>query len=127
MLWNNWQVHQGNPSLLGGQTPSAESTAKPSADPATTASTATPAGVPTAPVSPSASADTPSANVPGVAPTAVSQAQLVNFKTDVLSLSFDLQGAQLVRADLLSFPSREEKDQSFVLLNNRGGQTYVVQ
>ncbi len=127
MLWNNWQVHQGNPSLLGGQTPSAESTAKPSADPATTASTATPAGVPTAPVSPSASADTPSANVPGVAPTAVSQAQLVNFKTDVLSLSFDLQGAQLVRADLLSFPSREEKDQPFVLLNNRGGQTYVVQ
>lgn len=127
MLWNNWQVHQGNPSLLGGQTPSAESTAKPSADPATTASTATPAGVPTAPVSPSASADTPSANVPGVAPTPVSQAQLVNFKTDVLSLSFDLQGAQLVRADLLSFPSREEKDQPFVLLNNRGGQTYVVQ
>jgi YidC/Oxa1 family membrane protein insertase len=124
MLWNNWQVHQGNPSLLGGQTPSAESTAKPSTDLATTA---TPAGVPTAPASPSALTDTPSANVPGVAPTAVSQAQLVNFKTDVLSLSFDLQGAQLVRADLLSFPSREEKDQSFVLLNNRGGQTYVVQ
>jgi YidC/Oxa1 family membrane protein insertase len=124
MLWNNWQVHQGNPSLLGGQTQPAEPTAKPSTD---SASTATPAGVPSAPATSPSSTDTPSANVPGVAPTATSQAQLVNFKTDVLALSFDLQGAQLVRADLLSFPSREEKDQPFVLLNNRGGHTYVVQ
>jgi YidC/Oxa1 family membrane protein insertase len=124
MLWNNWQVHQGNPSLLGGQTQPTESTAKPPVDGATTTAAA---GVPSAPTPPAASSNAPSANVPGVASSAVSQAELVNFKTDVLSLSFDLQGAQLVRADLLSFPSREEKDQPFVLLNNRGGQTYVVQ
>lgn len=124
MLWNNWQVHQGNPSLLGGQTQPPESTAKPSADGAATTSLA---GVPSAPIPPAASTNAPSANVPGVAPSAVSQAELVSFKTDVLSLGFDLQGAQLVRADLLAFPSREEKDQPFVLLNNRGGQIYVVQ
>jgi YidC/Oxa1 family membrane protein insertase len=51
----------------------------------------------------------------------------VDFKTDVLNISFDLSGAQLVRADLLAFPSREEKDKPFVLLNNRGGQVYIVQ
>jgi YidC/Oxa1 family membrane protein insertase len=124
MLWNNWQVHQGNPSLLGEQTQRADSTAKPPAD---SASTTSAAGVPSAPTPPAGSTNATTANVPGVAPAAVSQAQLVNFKTDVLSLSFDLQGAQLVRADLLSFPSREEKDQPFVLLNNRGGHTYVVQ
>ena len=125
MLWNNWQVHQGNPSLLSGQ-PSTPATATtptgttPSAD-----ATSAPAGVPVAPVAQSANASV--GNVPGVASSPPAEAQIVNFKTDVLALSFDLQGAQLVRADLLAFPSREEKDKPFVLLNNRGGQTYVVQ
>lgn len=127
MLWNNWQVHQGNPSLLGGapqtSTPTApaDSNAAPSAD-----AKGVPASVPTAPVTPSASAAVAS-NVPGVASSASTQAQLVNFKTDVLNLSFDLMGAQLVRADLLAFPSREEKDKPFVLLNNSNGQIYIVQ
>jgi YidC/Oxa1 family membrane protein insertase len=124
MLWNNWQVHQGNPSLLGGQTPTTETTT-PAATAAETDATSTPKGVPNAPAT--ASVNASAGNVPGVSTTTVTQAQTVDFKTDVLALSFDLQGAQLVRADLLAFPSREEKDQPFVLLNNRGGQTYVVQ
>lgn len=125
MLWNNWQVHQGNPSILSGQpaTPVAATPATGST-PSSDASTA-PAGVPTAPVTQAASSI--AGNVPGVSTSASAEAQTVNFKTDVLALSFDLQGAQLVRADLLAFPSREEKDKPFVLLNNRGGQTYVVQ
>jgi len=124
MLWNNWQIHQGNPSLLGGQTQPAESTVKPPADSATPSA---PAGVPSAPTPSAIATGAASVNVPGVAPESANQSQIVNFKTDVLSLSFDLQGAQLVRAELLTFPSREEKDQPFVLLNNRGGHTYVVQ
>jgi len=129
MLWNNWQIHQGNPSLLSGQPPPAESASKIASDAASpgVAST-TPAGVPSAPSVPTPPTSNATANiVPGVTPATATQAQTVNFKTDVLSLSFDLQGAQLVRADLLAFPSREEKDQPFVLLNNRGGQVYVVQ
>ena len=124
MLWNNWQVHQGNPSLLGGQTPTTETTTPAATAPGADA-TSTPKGVPNAPAT--ASVNGSAGNVPGVSTTTVTQAQTVDFKTDVLALSFDLQGAQLVRADLLAFPSREEKDQPFVLLNNRGGQTYVVQ
>ena len=125
MLWNNWQIHQGNPSILSGQpaTPVATTPATGTA-PSSDASTA-PAGVPTAPATQAASST--AGNVPGVSTPASAEAQTVNFKTDVLALSFDLQGAQLVRADLLAFPSREEKDKPFVLLNNRGGQTYVVQ
>jgi len=128
MLWNNWQIHQGNPSLLGGQPSLADATGKIATDPAPAGSASgTPAGVPSAP-SVSTTPSNATANiVPGVTPASVAQAQTVNFKTDVLSLSFDLQGAQLVRADLLAYPSREEKDQPFVLLNNRGGQVYVVQ
>lgn len=128
MLWNNWQIHQGNPSLLGGTTPSSTPAAPaPASTPATSAADASnpPASIPSAPVSPAASS-APS-NVPGVTTTAATQTQTVDFKTDVLNISFDLVGAQLVRADLLAFPSREEKDKPFVLLNNRGGQVYIVQ
>lgn len=127
MLWNNWQVHQGNPSLLGGTTPS--STSAPAPTPTPSASTADannpPASIPSAPVAPATTSAL--SNVPGVVSTAATQAQTVDFKTDVLNISFDLIGAQLVRADLLAFPSREEKDKPFVLLNNRGGQVYIVQ
>lgn len=125
MLWNNWQVHQGNPSLLSGSTEttppksSAPSDGSKSVNPASAA-----AGVPTAPAPAATNA---ASNVPGVASAAPAQAQTVDFKTDVLNISFDLVGAQLVRADLLAFPSREEKDKPFVLLNNRNGQTYIVQ
>lgn len=128
MLWNNWQIHQGNPSLLGGTTPSSTPAAPaPASTPGTSAADASnpPASIPSAPVSPAASS-APS-NVPGVTTTAATQTQTVDFKTDVLNISFDLVGAQLVRADLLAFPSREEKDKPFVLLNNRGGQVYIVQ
>ncbi len=127
MLWNNWQVHQGNPSLLGGTTPS--TTSAPAPTPTPSASTADannpPASIPSAPVAPATTSAL--SNVPGVVSTAATQAQTVDFKTDVLNISFDLIGAQLVRADLLAFPSREEKDKPFVLLNNRGGQVYIVQ
>jgi YidC/Oxa1 family membrane protein insertase len=126
MLWNNWQVHQGNPSLLGGTPPSTTPAPAPGAPGASTVDTTSPpASIPSAPVTPASSSA--SSNVPGVAPTTVSQTQTVDFKTDVLNISFDLIGAQLVRADLLAFPSREEKDKPFVLLNNRGGQVYIVQ
>jgi YidC/Oxa1 family membrane protein insertase len=128
MLWNNWQIHQGNPSLLGGTTPSSTPAPAPTPSASTTDSTTPPASIPSAPVaSVTPAAGSPLSNVPGVAPTAATQAQTVDFKTDVLNISFDLIGAQLVRADLLAFPSREEKDKPFVLLNNRGGQVYVVQ
>jgi YidC/Oxa1 family membrane protein insertase len=126
MLWNNWQIHQGNPSLLGGTTPSSTPAPTPSAS--TADSTTPPASIPSAPAAPvTPAAGSSLSNVPGVATTAATQAQTVDFKTDVLNISFDLIGAQLVRADLLAFPSREEKDKPFVLLNNRGGQVYIVQ
>ncbi len=128
MLWNNWQIHQGNPSLLGGTTPSSTPAPTPTPSASTADSTTPPASIPSAPVaSVTPAAGSSLSNVPSVAPTAATQAQTVDFKTDVLNISFDLIGAQLVRADLLAFPSREEKDKPFVLLNNRGGQVYIVQ
>jgi YidC/Oxa1 family membrane protein insertase len=125
MLWNNWQIHQGNPSLLGGTPPSSTPAPAPTPGAPTADTSNPPASIPSAPVAPASSSA--ASNVPGVTTTAATQVQTVDFKTDVLNISFDLIGAQLIRADLLAFPSREEKDQPFVLLNNRGGQVYIVQ
>ena len=120
MLWNNWQIHQGNPSLLGGTPPSSTPAPAPTPGAPTADTSNPPASIPSAPVAPALSSA--ASNVPGVTTTAATQAQTVDF-----NIGFDLIGAQLVRADLLAFPSREEKDQPFVLLNNRGGQVYIVQ
>ena len=118
MLWNNWQVHQGNPPLFGAPTAAKPST--PANDPATAAS-----GVPVAPVAitPTATAST----VPGLAAQVTAPMQSVTFKTDVLSLTFDLQGAQLIRTDLLAFPSVEDPTKPFTLLERVAGHTYIVQ
>ena len=120
MLWNNWQVHQGNPPLFGA--PSAS--VKPKSESADPASSASVAGVPNAPATPTSPTV---ATVPGVSATANPASQTVSFKTDVLALTFDLQGAQLVRTDLLAFPSVEDPAKPFTLLERAAGHTYVVQ
>ena len=40
LLWNNWQIHNGKPSLFGGPTPAAST-----ADPQAGANNATPSAV----------------------------------------------------------------------------------
>ncbi|MEY3739510.1 MAG: hypothetical protein RLZZ192_185 [Pseudomonadota bacterium] len=122
MLWNNWQVHQGNPPLFGAPPPKATPAATtPTTDPTNAAQT----GVPTAPAQ-AATAGT-ATTVPGTTAPPTAQTQTVTVKSDVLSLTFDLQGAQLIRAELLAFPEKDDKKQPFVLLRREPGQTYVVQ
>lgn len=118
LLWNNWQVRQGNAPLFGA--PTAVKPSTPISDPATAAG-----GVPVAPVAitPTATAST----VPGLAAQVIAPLQSVTFKTDVLSLTFDLQGAQLIRTDLLAFPSVEDPSKPFTLLERVAGRTYIVQ
>ena len=124
MLWNNWQVHQGNPPLFGAP-PAAT---KPTATATDPNAAATNAGVPAAPASATTTpAGSASATVPGLPATTNVAAQTVLFKTDVLALTFDLQGAQLIRTDLLAFPSVEDPAIPFTLLERAAGRTYVVQ
>ena len=123
MLWNSWQVHQGNPPLFGAPPPKAAATAT---APATDAgAAASQAGVPTAPAQASSPGAAPT--VPGTSPAPAAQIQTVTVKSDVLALTFDLQGAQLIRADLLKIPGKDDKKQAFVLLSREAGHTYVVQ
>ena len=121
MLWNNWQVHQGKTPLFGANP--AATAAKEAAAPAQTGAGS---GVPSTPAAPVAGAPAAAnAMVPGNAPMAT--AQTVSVKTDVLRLTFDLQGAQLVGADLLLFPASDDKSAPEVLLQRDKTRTFVVQ
>ena len=123
MLWNNWQVHQGNPPLFGAPPPKATPAA--TSPPAESGAVSSQAGVPNAPAQASAPGAAPT--VPGTSPAPAAQAQTITVKSDVLALTFDLQGAQLIRADLLKVPGKDDKKQPFVLLSREAGHTYVVQ
>lgn len=126
MLWNNWQVHQTGTSLFG------ESPATEQANDQQRQDSQDPSGAATVP-SGVAPADrpqeaTPAPVTPSVASVAAPAAdQTVVVETDVVRLTFDLTGAQIIRAELLKFPTKGRPDQPLVLLEQDRGRVYVVQ
>ena len=116
LLWNNWQIHNGKPSLFG-PTPAATTS-----EPQAAANNATPS-VPSAPVPATAAASA----VPGAATPVAARSEEVVITTDVLRLTFDTMGAQLVRAELLKYPATGQPDKPTVLLDRAAGLNYVVQ
>jgi len=116
LLWNNWQIHNGKPSLFGAP-PAASTSETPAA-----ANNATPS-VPSAPAATAA----PASTVPGPATPVPTRSEEVVITTDVLRLTFDTMGAQLVRAELLKYPATGQPDKPTVLLDRSAGLNYVVQ
>ncbi|MGE8688979.1 MAG: membrane protein insertase YidC [Achromobacter sp.] len=119
LLWNNWQIHNGKPSLFGAPTPTA-STSEPQA-------AANNNATPSVPSSPAPAAAAPSSAVPGATAPAAARSEEIVITTDVLRLTFDTMGAQLVRAELLKYPATGQPDKPTVLLDRSAGLNYVVQ
>ncbi|NYT45687.1 membrane protein insertase YidC [Alcaligenaceae bacterium] len=123
LLWNNWQVHNGKPSLFGGPT------ATQPAEQATSTAAPADATVPTA----SAPATTPSApaadgNVPETGTAAApTTSEKINVATDVYKLTFDTLGAQLVKAELVNYTAPGSDTEPMVLLDNSNNSFYVAQ
>ncbi|GAA5236541.1 membrane protein insertase YidC [Verticiella sediminum] len=118
-LWNNWQVHNGKPSLFGGA-PAAQQQEQAQADGQTPASDA---GVPV----PTDVAAAPPSEVPATPQPVQTQAEPVVITTDVLRLTFDPVGARLVKAELLKFGAVDDRDRPVVLLDNSPSLTYLVE
>jgi len=118
MLWNNWQLHQGGTSLFG------ESPTAPASDNSRSndSGASDPAAVPSAVATPAQSGAMPVAP-PAIAPVS----ETVEITTDVLRLVFDLNGAQLIRAELLKFPGKNDPSKPTVLLQQDVEGTYVIQ
>ncbi|NYT61479.1 membrane protein insertase YidC [Alcaligenaceae bacterium] len=123
LLWNNWQVYNGKPSLFG---PS--STATQTANSAQTPATPADASVPTAaPATPATTAAASPNTVPGGNNQPVSQSEKVNIKTDVFDLTFDTMGAQLVKAELLKYAAPGNSELPMVLLDDSPSSVYLAQ
>ncbi|MCC2596075.1 membrane protein insertase YidC [Pusillimonas sp. MFBS29] len=124
LLWNNWQVHNGKPSLFGASSSATQTAEAPQAAPAPAADPSVPSGTATASSSaPSGTETVPGSSTP--APSATSQK--VNIKTDVYDLTFDTMGAQLVKAELVKYTAPGNKDQPMILLDNTANYTYLAQ
>src|SRR5690606_2197474 len=123
LLWNNWQVHNGRPSLFG-----ASSTATQPAEAPQTAAAPDPSvpnAAPSTPAAPAAGEGTvPASSSPEPA---AATSQKVNVTTDVYDLTFDTMGAQLVKAELVKYTAPDSKDQPMVLLDNSSTSTYLAQ
>ncbi|MCI6529813.1 MAG: membrane protein insertase YidC [Mesosutterella sp.] len=94
LLWDSWQVYNGRPSFFGTNT---EQSAKASAS-AAAAAPASPAAVP--------SADQDSGQVP-----ASQEGKSVEVTTDLMKLTFDEQGASVIRAELLQMSELPKWDE----------------
>ena len=124
LLWNNWQVHNGKPSLFGGTPASQQQAANPDAAAAKAGSGAITPSVPTG--TPAAQAG-PSSTVPGSDAPIAAVAEQIVIESDVLRLTFDTTGAQIIRAELPMYPVSGDVDHPFVLLDKSNAFTYVVQ
>ncbi|NYT75851.1 membrane protein insertase YidC [Alcaligenaceae bacterium] len=127
LLWNNWQVHNGKPSLFGGSPTATQTTAAKTASPEGHADTSIPGPAPTATPA-TANAAAGDTNVPGgKAPAAASSSEKVTVTTDVFNLTFDTLGAQLVKAELLKYDLSKKDPTPMVLFDNTAPYMYVAQ
>ncbi|MDN5843503.1 MAG: membrane protein insertase YidC [Alcaligenaceae bacterium] len=124
LLWNNWQVHNGRPSLFGlGE--NTVQTDKPAAQGATKD-----AGVPThvaTPTAPGQAATSTAAGTGVPAQDVEHVGQQVHVKTDVFDLTFDTLGAQLVQAELLKYKALDGSGDPMMLLDDAPGRIYLAQ
>ena len=115
MLWDNWNLYNGGPSMFA-----------PEQSPAitkTTASSQTEASVPQA-SAPAAAANP--ADVPADTQTAP-QGERITITTDLLKAEISTAGGELTRIELLKHKDGSDQSKNVVLLESGNGRTYVGQ
>jgi YidC/Oxa1 family membrane protein insertase len=132
LLWDQWQVHNGNRATFFPTTSppavTAPAPAQPAADGVPSPVATTPAGT----VPPAASAGAgvpPNGAAPASAPAAAPR-ERITVTTDVLRLVFDTEGGSLVRAELLEHANETGAPRNptpFVLLDESASRFYVAQ
>jgi len=125
LLWNNWQVYHGRPSLFGGAAVTAPDGA-PTGQAGSSQTLVGDASIPSAPAQATPNL-TPSVAATPAGAAGATSGETVVITTDTLRLSFDASGAQLVHAELRKLPATEDRTQPTVLLERSAGSTYVVQ
>lgn len=120
LLWDKWQIHNGNkPTFFPG--PPTEASA---AAPATIKAAASDASVPGAvPVAASAAANA----APAVESGALARGERIRVTTDVLSLEFDTLGGTLVGSQFLKYGEVGDQTKHVKLLDDSKDRIYLAQ
>ncbi|MDP3248618.1 MAG: membrane protein insertase YidC [Polaromonas sp.] len=124
LLWDQWQLFNGNKPTFFPSTPVATS---PAAAPASTASV--PAGPVGSGAVPAPAATPAAAAAPGAVPAStpsVGKQRLV-VSTDLLTLTFDTEGGTLVGSAFPRHKDVDGKTDGFVLLDESAARVYVAQ
>jgi YidC/Oxa1 family membrane protein insertase len=124
-LWDAWQRHTGQPSLLGGMS----GTSAPVVAPDQTGKNG---AAPSAAVPPSAGATPTVAAIPGNAPTAAgvvpaAVGKLTRINSDLLALEIDSVGGVIRKAELLTHKDTDDKKKNITLLESKPGNLFIAE
>ncbi|MDP4612739.1 MAG: membrane protein insertase YidC [Limnohabitans sp.] len=121
LLWDQWQLHNGNKATFFPK-PEVAASAKTPAAPAASAN-----AVPSATAAPAAVTATPG-QVPTSVPAATAAPlEKIDVVTDVLKLSFDTEGGTLVRTEFKKHADFVDSTKPFVFLDQSSSRVYVAQ
>ena len=125
LLWDKWQLHNGNKATFFPTTPAVTAPAAAGAASGATGAASVPAS--SAPVAAAAqgAAAVPGQPAPAAAPAAARER--IEVKTDLYRLTFDSEGGTLTHAELLQHADMTEKNRNFLLLDESAQRVYVAQ
>ncbi|MBA3595770.1 MAG: membrane protein insertase YidC [Methylibium sp.] len=123
LLWDGWNKHTGQPSLFGPTSRPAAGAAAP-AQPSGTV----PGSVPAAATIAAAAASSPAVSAPPVAGAPVAApSRTVTVTTDVLQVSLDTRGGDVVRAELLNHVDQNDPSRNVLVFDRSPERVYLAQ
>ena len=119
MLWENWNVYNGGPSMFAPEQKVASTPAPTS--PATTSEQSVPQS------SSSTSANTATSSEVPKGAVANPQGERITLSTDLLKVEINTAGGELTRVELLKHKDAANPEKNVVLMENGAGRTYIGQ
>ena len=120
LLWDKWQIHNGNKPTFFPGPPTGASASAPVATKAAASDASVPGAVPVA--------ATAAANAaPAVESGALARGERIRVTTDVLSLEFDTLGGTLVGSEFLKYGEVGDKNKHVKLLDDSKARIYLAQ
>jgi YidC/Oxa1 family membrane protein insertase len=117
MLWENWNIYNGGPSMFAPEQPSTNNS--------TSVSTKSDASVPQPSANPAENAT--GADVPAGPATTTQLGEKITITTDLLKAEINTAGAELTRIELLKHKDSADQRLNVVLMESGGSRTYVGQ
>ncbi len=127
LLWDAWNKHTGQPSLFGAAPPRPAASAPPPLAGASQVGVPTPVTGVAVPTPAGGAAASASAAATPAAAAGTATGELVVISTDVVKASFDSNGGNLVRLELLRHADAEDHQRHVMLFDQSADRSYAAQ